>query len=381
LVELRNKTVLLISPQNWGKMFLSKHHYAIELARRGNIVYFLNPPDEKYTERPEKISIEPSGAHKNLYLIYHRTSFPYKIKFYSMPLFHVLIKRHVKKILRLINKPIDIVWSFDIGYLLPFFLFPKSAYKLFHPMDEPQNQHSIYSARGAQIIFSVTQEILDKYSGFKVPKYLINHGVAEYFIIPAQTKAESNHSIHVGFSGNLMRLDIDREIFLHIISENPTIIFECWGSYQMKQSNIGGQENEEVNKFIQSLQAMKNVVLHGVVDAMALAKELNRMDAFLICYDIKKDHSKGTNYHKIMEYLSTGKVIISNNVTTYKNKTDLLQMTSERESNLQLPHLFKQVVNNLNYYNNSVLQQKRIAFAKENTYQKQVDRIEKLIQL
>ena len=38
------KKILLISPQAWGKMFVAKHHYAVELSRSGNEVYFLNPP-------------------------------------------------------------------------------------------------------------------------------------------------------------------------------------------------------------------------------------------------------------------------------------------------------------------------------------------------
>ncbi len=40
------KTILLISPESWGKSFVSKHHYAVELAKKGNIVYFLNPPSD-----------------------------------------------------------------------------------------------------------------------------------------------------------------------------------------------------------------------------------------------------------------------------------------------------------------------------------------------
>ena len=53
--SLRNKTILIISPQAWGKMFLSKHHYAIELAKRGNAVYFLNPPGENIIEQKNRL--------------------------------------------------------------------------------------------------------------------------------------------------------------------------------------------------------------------------------------------------------------------------------------------------------------------------------------
>ena len=52
-----------------------------------------------------------------------------------------------------------------------------------------------------------------------------------------------------------------------------------------------------------------------------------------------------------MEYLSTGKVIISNNITTYQN-INLIEMTNSRQNNDDLPQLFKTVINNLEIYNN-----------------------------
>ena len=63
------------------------------------------------------------------------------------------------------------------------------------------------------------------------------------------------------------------------------------------------------------------------------------MDAFLICYDVLKDQSKGTNYHKVLEYVSTGKIIVANNISTYENEPALVQMVKERDSNDKLPVL------------------------------------------
>lgn len=375
---LRNKTILIISPQAWGKMFLSKHHYAIELAKRGNTVYFLNPPGENNIPQKKSIEIISSGAEDNLWIINHKLWFPYNIKFHAMLLFHALMKPHVKKIKKKIPQPIDIIWSFDLGNYYPFYFFGKKAYKVFHPVDEPLNKTAIDSAKGCDIIFSVTREILEKYSKYPVPKYFINHGVSEKFFLSSNEKFNDGR-IRVGFSGNLLRNDIDRQTLLNIITSNPEIIFEFFGSYTQKQSNISGVEDDDLKNFVASLQSRQNVVLHGAVAYEILAEAIQNMDAFLICYDIKKDQSKGTNYHKIMEYLSTGKVIVSNNVTTYKNEPELLQMTSERENNLQLPGLFKKIISDLQFFNRSDLQQKRIAFAKNNSYQKQIERIEEII--
>ncbi|HLY71164.1 MAG TPA: hypothetical protein VKR53_15630 [Puia sp.] len=286
----------------------------------------------------------------------------------------------MKKIIKQISEPIDIIWSFDLGNYYPFYFFGEKAYKIFHPVDEPLNETAINAAKGCNIIFAVTREILQKYSGFPVAGYFINHGVSEVFLVPVNVDKQAGNPVHVGFSGNLLRNDIDRDILLHIISSNPEIVFEFFGSYTQYQSNIGGVEDDGVKCFITTLQAQANVILHGAIAQQMLVSAIHGMDAFLICYDIKKDQSRGTNYHKIMEFLSTGKVIISNNVTTYENDSDLLQMTKERENNLQLPSLFKSVIYNLSHFNSSTFQQKRIAFASDNTYQKQIDRIEVILQ-
>ena len=47
---LKNKKILLISPQSWGTMFVAKHHYAIELAKLGNEVYFFESTGQQKME-------------------------------------------------------------------------------------------------------------------------------------------------------------------------------------------------------------------------------------------------------------------------------------------------------------------------------------------
>ena len=126
---------------------------------------------------------------------------------------------------------------------------------------------------------------------------------------------------------------------------------------------------------------MPNVKLHGPVNANVLAGEFLRMDAFLICYDVERDQSKGTNYHKIMEFLSTGKIIISNNITTYSGRPDLVQMVPERSSNKGLPALFRQVMKNIDEYNSLEKSKRRKEFALENVYSKQIKRIQDYLEL
>lgn len=377
---LMNKVVLVISPQDWGKMLLSKHHYAIELAKSGNKVYFLNPPDQQASMKPGEIVVKESAIHPNLYMIHHRLYFPFALKFKALSLFHLLMARQVRRIIKAIGQTPGVIWSFDIGNLYPFRLFSQVPLKVFYPVDEPLQPAAIAAAQNASVIFSVTNEILAKYHQYQVPKYFIHHGVSESFLgkLSAQDWRPSD-KIRVGYSGNMLRGDIDRETVLKIVKENPSIEFHFFGSYENKQSNIGGSASSDSVEFIGQLQGLSNVKMRGVLSQDELANSFNQMDAFLVCYDIQKDQSKGTNYHKLMEYIGTGKVIVSNNVTTYQHLPDIISMTASRDHNNGLPALFKEVVSNLSAHNSPDKMALRRKFAMDNTYPKQLERIAGLL--
>jgi hypothetical protein len=131
--------------------------------------------------------------------------------------------------------------------------------------------------------------------------------------------------------------------------------------------------------FIESIKKLTNVIIHGQVSTFELAKGLKRMDAFLIAYKTESGKSEVTNSHKILEYLGSGKVIISNTIATYRNRPELIQMVSEKNMNDNLACLFKNVTNNLEYHNSKDFQRIRIDYATEHTYSKQIDNISELI--
>ncbi len=378
MYSLTNKTILIISQQSWGKMFVSKHHYAAELARRGNKVYFLNPPNYQDKNFIETVEIVPSNYHPDLYIVNDNIDFPYNLKFHFKGLFHLLIKRHIRAILKKIKAPVDIVWSFDLAHVYPLQYFPSKALKIFHPVDDPLNRTGIGAASGAQYIFSTANEILKKYESYKVSKYFINHGISEAFLFN-EKMLKTTATIRVGFSGNLLREDIDRNTLLKIITENPSILFECWGGYEFKDTNVGGANDSAAVQFIETLKAKTNVILHGAVPADQLPAGLRRMDAFLICYDLTVENRNGPNYHKLLEYISTGKVVVSNYICVYKDMPQFVQMVSEATHNRELPALFQKVIGNLQFYNSPELEKQRIEFAKDNTYPKQIDRIEAIL--
>ena len=61
-------------------MFISKHHYSVELAKRGNIVYFMNSPEKSNKLKPGEVVIENSGfenllinRHENLKVMFRKS--------------------------------------------------------------------------------------------------------------------------------------------------------------------------------------------------------------------------------------------------------------------------------------------------------------------
>ena len=69
---------------------------------------------------------------------------------------------------------------------------------------------------------------------------------------------------------------------------------------------------------------------------------------------------------------------MSNNITTYANMPELINMPEER-NNKALAQLFKTTISDINRYNSVEMQQQRIDYAREHTYSGNVNKIESFI--
>jgi hypothetical protein len=358
-------------------MRVSKHHYAVELARRGNDVFFLNPPRNQSLLSRRKVAITRSPDAQRLWIVDHQLGFPYQLKFHAPWLFRIGMRIHTRALLSALPSRPNIIWSFDLGRTYSLLDFPSETIKVFHPVDEPGDENAIRAADGCNAVFSVTNEILSRYSQTGAPRTYINHGLTDEFAELAREEPIAHSGVHVGLSGNFLRQDLDHETLLTIVRNNPQCTFELWGA--SATSNLSELGSEVAHGFIRALQNASNVILHGPVTAKELAAGYRRMDAFLICYDVQRDQSHGTNYHKLMEFLAAGHVIVSNNVTTYASRPDLVQMVAEREHNRKLPELFGRVIAQLPLHNSPNARKARQAFALDNTYAKQLDRISEAV--
>lgn len=373
---LRDKKILIISPQPWGEMILSKQHYALTLQRLGSQVYFLNPPT--YSLRVSGLfKSKPSKIVEGVVILsyYHHTIL-YYLKFKWLRVYSFLTGFFHLKINKIV-KP-DILWVCDSNTYIDYRYISRKKF-IYHPVDFFEYSRGNKIAKQADIIFSVAHEILDDIQDQKAKKFFINHSISEEFLgtfVDLKPK-QKEKNIKVGYSGNLLRSDIDYEVLLKLINYNKHIEFHFYGSNGLKKSNLNTQ-NSDTSKKIKEIFAFSNVFLHGVLDKKELAGQLRGMNILIICYDPKKDMCKGTNYLKVMEFLSTGKVIISNHITTYKD-LGIIEMCKSLNDNDDFIDIFNNVCNNLSEYNSTSKSSSRIQFAIDNTYDKQIDKIDILL--
>ncbi len=374
------KTIVILSPDIWGKMMLSKMHFALELATSGNRVFFVNPPAFTKVEYDE--GVLPS----NLKIIHLKPIRYRRIllnKFFS--LYGFLSGRYVREIKQIAGNSIDQLWCFNPHLVTDLSQF-KADCTIFFLYDFYSSRYIQKIANTADTVVSVSQIILNHYKNTTPPKLLLHHGLSKPFMQKAEKileeenywKLNPDRKIKIGYSGNLLILGLDIRSIVTIINNNPQIEFHFWGAGDDSSNNVAGER-----RFVDSVTLLKflsekeNVFLHGIKTPEALAAEIQQMDAFIIFYDAEKGISKASNSHKIMEFLSTGKVIISSPISNYEG-TDYFPMANEK---VRLVELFDQVINNLEAYNHPSLQRKRIEFALENSYGKQIERIEEWLKL
>lgn len=365
---LSKKKILLISPERWGVSMLSKHHYAIALAKRGNLVYFLNPPSKglkkvelTLTDIPGLTLVDYSQTIRGLNHIL--SVFP--------KLFSLLSVFDIRKIINRLSFQPDIVWSFDPFRFQHLRLF-RASVTLFHPVDFFRTDIDLVPARHADIIFSVARPILERYRSLGVPTFFVNHGISQMYFEQKVVNEKRDQTIRCGYVGNLLSSGIHWPNLIQIIAENASVEFHVIGPHS--KSNLGSVKNTE---HVEEIKKYKNVILYGELPPIEVAKVVQAFDLFLICYDPETVGDVVSNSHKILEYLSTGKVVVSSRMRTYDNlANELFEMVQESS---QLPQRFKGVVENIAFYNSSERQAKRIAFARMNSYENQINAIEQLL--
>src|SRR5690349_23915712 len=127
---LNDKRILLISPQPWGDIHVSKHHYAIELAKRGNAVVFVDPLKFRLSNVNCKLRSLPAA--KGLQVATVTLPIPSFWRFKWRRLYDYLIDFFAARMARQLGG-FDIVWCFDPNHFHNLKVLAPLA--VYHPVD------------------------------------------------------------------------------------------------------------------------------------------------------------------------------------------------------------------------------------------------------
>lgn len=369
MFKFESKKILIISPQPWGHLSISKHHYAKALSVK-NEVLFLNAPEEK---TGMKFWTEEVPSYPNLHVIRYLLPLPYSFFFHLRTIYKRVNLFLVSKKIRSITPVFDVCIDFGNYLLYDNIDFVRAEIKIYFPVDDFEDLKP--SMRGSRFALSVSDNIIEKFRQQGQKCYFINHGLSKEFADLATTRLNNLKEwvkagrLNIGYAGNLFIPFIDTCLLGKIIENNPDVMFHFFGSVKF-DPGIAWQV-----AWYKLLTEAKNVKLYGSVKPEELAIRFEDIDAFLLCYKPDNKNYHAENSHKIFEYFSTGRVIISTPITIYK-KSKLFCMS---ENNEQFEVTFNDAIQKLEKYNAIEYAKARILLSLDNEYTRQIERIEAII--
>ena len=346
-------------------MLVSKHHYAIHLAKKGNEVFFLNPPSERYNKYNSRC--------KNLIIVDY-TGFIKGIRYLIKPIRKLFTRRVYNKIESFVGRSFDIIWSFDNSVFFDFDAISDNVLKISHIVDLNMNFELARAARSASFCFCTTdliQEKLTRHTDNIEKVFKINHGLAIPDRISSNLNIPGENLIKAAYAGNLAMQYLDWKIIYEVVSVNTEIDFVFYGS----NHNVFDEKINSSHNYKRLVFEEPNTFFPGILKGEDLIPVLCQADVLMICYK-EAHHQDQANPHKILEYLYTGKSIVATATKEYEN-SELICMSTH---NNEWPSLFNKVIKNLNKWNSDYMEDKRRKFALNNTYELQIQRIQKIIQ-
>lgn len=345
-MSLFKKNVLLISPECFEHVWVSKHHYAAKLAARGNSVFFLNPPSTGYSSK--------DTDYPNLKVVDY-PGFPRGFRFFPKKLRLRILLRVWNQIQEYCCSEFDLVWSFDNSVFFDLDALPNSVSKIVHIVDLNQDFQFARAAKTADICFGVIPEIVEKLKVWNKKSYLISHGVNLSSQVETGLLLKGSGETKALYLGNLEMPHIDWELAQKLSEQYPKIDFHFVGP---------GRAH---------LRQKSNVHYWGPVRSDQVLSLLKQADLLLLLYSSNYDDEYASP-HKLLEYLASGTPIASTPLRSLRPffNAGMVEELTDVSS-------FEKVAEKLSILNGKVASDLRIKFAEKSSYENQLNHIEKLI--
>lgn len=355
-MQLRGKRILLISPEPWEGLHMSKHHLSQALAARGNAVYFLDPP---VAHAMGILSEEHDGVTVLRYRHWLRG-----VNYMPAAINRWYYKRLVQQLAKHTGGAFDIIWCFDTSRMQ---YFPTGiGYGLLHLAD----YDILHMGKGliptADFILTTGQVVADAIAPFARSRVVnIGHALDERWMqdidsLAERTIAEPHDAV---FMGQLANSYNDWEGFHDVAASHP----------QMRFTFIGPYDDSFPEPAFYRLRALPNVTFTGLKQKDELVPLLRAAHILFFGFRSGTRAKERANPHKVLEYLSTGNVVVGSWTMEYANNRGLFRMADE---GADLKACFDSAVRDFQVLNAPLERARRIAFAKERRMSRLIERIE-----
>ncbi|MFM7182755.1 MAG: hypothetical protein ACKO2G_14995 [Verrucomicrobiales bacterium] len=374
-ISMATRNILILSPEEWDFIQISKHHYARAAADSGCQVYFLDPP----VHGLETITLAPTEHPAITRIRYPMVRLHERLRFHARPLYDWIECSTIAR-LRKALPALDLVWSFDRNRFRRLAKFGAGKV-VYHPVDSVTEAHQLLPADDADVVFCVSRTILAPFLTRATPAHFLPHGISPAFAnLAARSKpwVLPSGAIKVGFAGNLTRQIVARAVILALIEQHPDVEFHFWGSSEVRQST-----DARIIEFVERLETSPNCRLRGVQVGGEFASQLEEMDIFLLAYQTAPNDAgfDFSNSHKVLEYLATGRVILSSPLSEYGNCRPDFIIFAEGNTLESFQAQFARIRSNLECLNRPALEEARKAYALENCYSSHWSKICQIIGL
>lgn len=360
------RTIYLISSQPWDGFKVSKHHYARALAEMGHKVFFIE--SDPTTRGWGRIEIADSEV-PNLKTVRYAGYLFRWLRFRARGLYDALGPSKVSQLVREIGVRPDIVWDFDNLFQFRSLTLFDPAVKIFHPVDSLVSGWS--AEKGQDLHFTLAKEFTKGVDPEQTPTLFVPHGLnpvhstyARGVIASPKRFRRSGARPVIGYVGNLAAQGIDWPMIERLVRENSQVMFRLIGPSK-------GPAEPQYSDVIERLKAAPNCDMPGLVPADKVVEQAKEIDLWLVCYDIARRPDAAINTHKVLEYLATGKAVLSNYIKAYDG-TGLLHMP-DTYSNAAMPAILTRVLADPERTNTVEEMTRRAAFALEHSYVANLD--------
>lgn len=296
--------ILILSPQPWDGLQVSKHHYARELAALGHRIFFVNPPGGA-----PAITMRASDV-ASITLVDHPPLAFARLKFRFRAPFEWAANRRARAIVAATG-PVDLLWDFDNAGQFSDHRPFGASWSVLHVVDRIRTGERRH--RHADLLFSVDASLLADVEDGGQPRFVIGHGLSPLFADAARRRlAAPRHRdpakpVVVGFIGNLAQHALDRPRAMALVQAHRDVLFRFIGPVQ------GGMSAEllAMQAWAKEFGAQPNVELPGLLTGDALIAATADVDIWLLPYDVANDCNRGVNSHKLLEYFALGGEVVS----------------------------------------------------------------------